>query len=43
MPFTWSSDEMGTNIVVCNSFYGGLFHKSCVGYIEADKEEFNNF
>jgi hypothetical protein len=43
MPFTQSSDEIGTNIVVCDLVYGGLFHKSCVGYIEADKEEPNNF
>jgi hypothetical protein len=42
-PFAWSSDEIGTNLVVCDSVYGRLFHKSCVGYIEANKEESNDF
>jgi hypothetical protein len=42
-PSARSGDEMGTDMVACDSVYGGLFHKSCVGYVEADEEEANDF
>jgi hypothetical protein len=41
-PSARSGDEMGTDMVACDSVYGGLFHKSCVGYVE-DEEEANDF
>jgi hypothetical protein len=42
-PSARSGDEMGTDMVACDSIYGGLFHKSCVDYVEADEEEMNDF
>jgi hypothetical protein len=42
-PSAWSGDEMGTNMVICDSVYGKLFYQSYMGYIEADKEEANDF
>jgi hypothetical protein len=33
-PSARSGIEIGTDMVACDSFYGGWFHKSYVGYIE---------
>ena len=32
-------DDMGTDMVACDRKDGALYHKSCIGYNEADEEE----
>ncbi len=35
----WSGADMGTDMIACDGYWGGLFHRSCVGYNEADEIE----
>lgn len=39
LPSKRSGEDMGTDMVVCDRKEGGLYHKTCIGYNEAEEEE----